>query len=159
MRVEVTITGADRIMHLLHNLPYEVVSRRGGPAKLALAKGARLLRDQARSNLQAAIALGGDQSSGLLVQNVVATRGKPPAAGRGERYLVRVRRKTYPGRAGQPVTTRKTASLLEYGSSQQTATPWLRPAVAARGQEIINVITDDLLRRVERIAAGLGGGF
>lgn len=151
MKVEVKLQGVENTLRLLHSLPAEVVSKRGGPVKLALAKGARLLRDEAKRNLQAAIVRDGDVSTGLLLQNVIASRGKAPTGSRGERYLVRVRSKTYPGRKGDPVTTRKTASLLEYGSDTQTATPWLRPAVQAKGAEVIRVVTDDLNRRIKLI--------
>ena len=153
MITEVRVTGAADIMRLLHELPYEMVSKRGGPVKLALAKGARIVRDQAKANLQAAIALNGDQSTGLLLKNVISSRGKPPIGSRGERYLVRVRRKAYPNR--DDVSVRKTANLLEYGSSQQPATPWLRPAVQSKGQEVIEVMTADLLRRLELLVTRL----
>lgn len=151
MKVEVKLQGVENTLRMLQSLPPEIVSKRGGPVKLALAKGARLLRDEARRNLQAAIAQSGDVSTGLLLQNVIASRGNQPSGAKGERYLVRVRSKTYPDRKGDPVTTRKTASLLEYGSDTQPATPWLRPAVQAKGAEVIRVVVDDLNRRIELV--------
>lgn len=155
MKVEVKLSGADGIISLLKSLPAEVVSKRGGPVKLALAKGARLLRDEARKNAQAAIAQGGDESTGLLVPNIISSRGKAPTSGKGERYLVRVKRKTYPNRKGETVTTHKTAHLLEYGSSKQPATPWLRPAVQQKGAQVIDVIVTDLRSRLDKIVAKL----
>lgn len=149
MRVEFEISGINGVLDTLRSLPPEVVSKRGGPVKLALAKGARLIRDEARKNLQAAISQGGDVSTGLLLKNVIASRGKAPTGGKGERYLVRVKRKTYAAEGGKPVTTLKTANLLEYGSSHQPATPWLRPAVRAKGQQAVSVIVADLNRRIE----------
>lgn len=162
MKVDVKLQGMDGMLDLLKSLPKEVVSKRGGPVKLALAKGARLIRDQAKQNLRAAIAINGEQSTGLLEKNVIASRGKEPIGSKGERYLVRVRRKAYDGekigkrqKAGKRVTTHKTASLLEYGSSHQPATPWLRPAVKQKGQEAINVITSDLQRRIDQTVTRL----
>lgn len=153
MKVEMNISGLDGILETLKSLPKEVVSKRGGPVKLALAKGARLIRDEAKKNLRAQIAMDGDESTGLLEKNVIASRGKAPASGKGERYLVRVKRKTYPGRRLRSrdgiATTRKTAMWLEYGTEDQPATPWLRPAVRNKGQETINVITHDLKRRID----------
>lgn len=149
MRVEMNIEGIDGALKTLESLPKEIVSKRGGPVARALAKGARLIRDEAKKNLRTQIAMGGSESTGLLEKNVVAKRGKALKTGKGERYLVNVRRKTYPDRKGKPVTTRKTASLLEYGSDHQPATPWLRPAVHAKGQTAINVITQDLKRRID----------
>lgn len=124
--------------------------------KNALRKAANVIRAQAAANLKAAIAINGSVSTGLLEKNLVVTRGKEPRGTRGERYLVRVRRKAYDGdklgrrqKAGKRVTTHKTASLLEYGSSHQPATPWLRPAVKQKGQQAIEVFTSDLNRRIE----------
>jgi hypothetical protein len=43
-----------------------------------------------------------------------------------------------------------TANLLEWGSSHQPATPWLRPAVQEHGTEVIDIVTADLLRRLDQ---------
>ena len=156
MKITMNVQGLDGVLQTLQSLPPEIVSRSGGPVKLALAKAARVIRDQAKVNLKAAIAINGDASTGLLEKNVVVTRGKDPVGTRGERYLVRVRRKAYDGdklgkrqKAGKRVTTHKTAALLEHGSSHQPAKPWLRPAVAQKGEQAINVFTTDLNRRID----------
>lgn len=155
MKITMDLKGLNGTLETLRSLPPEIVSKRGGPVKLALAKAARVIQSQAKTNLKAAIELNGDVSTGLLEKNVVVTRGKEPTGTKGERYLVRVRRKAYDGdklgkrqKAGKRVTTHKTASLLEYGSSHQPATPWLRPAVEKKGAEAINVFTADLNRRI-----------
>jgi len=156
MKIIMDVKGLEGVLDTLKSLPPEVVSRRGGPVKLALKKGAQVIRAQALANLRRAIEENGDVSTGLLEKNVVVTRGKEPVGTKGERYLVRVRRKAYDGeklgkrqKAGKRVTTHKTASLLEYGSSHQPATPWLRPAVKQKGQEAINVFTEDLNKRID----------
>lgn len=150
------VSGLDGVLETLKSLPPEIVSAKGGPVKNALRKAANVIRAQAAANLKAAIAINGSVSTGLLEKNLVVTRGKEPRGTRGERYLVRVRRKAYDGdklgrrqKAGKRVTTHKTASLLEYGSSHQPATPWLRPAVKQKGQQAIEVFTSDLNRRIE----------
>lgn len=150
MKIEMTLTGVDGLLKTLKSLPPEIVSKRGGPVKLALAKGARFLRDKAKANLTSQIARNGDESTGLLLQNVIASRGKAPFDGNGERYLVRVKRKSYnKGKA----TTLQTANLLEYGSEHQPATPWLRPALNAHGRETINVVINDLKNRIDKVIA------
>ena len=152
MKIEMTLTGVDGLLKTLKSLPPEIVSKRGGPVKLALAKGARFLRDKAKANLTSQIARNGDESTGLLLQNVIASRGKAPFDGNGERYLVRVKRKSYnKGKA----TTLQTANLLEYGSEHQPATPWLRPALNAHGRETINVVVNDLKNRIDKVIAKL----
>ncbi len=152
------VTGLDNVLDMLQKLPPEVASKRGGPVKLSLAKGARFLRDKIKPRLKAAIAIGGSHSTGLLEANVIASRGKQLYGGKGERYLIRVKGKTYPGRKGKPVTTRKTMALLEYGSAKQAATPVLRPSVQIHGEETINVVSNDLVKRVEKLAVKLGKG-
>lgn len=159
MKMDLTVTGMDGVLDTLKSLPAEVVSKRGGPVKSALRKGAQVIRKQAAANLQSAINGMDDEgqrySTGLLLKNLVVTRGKPPIGGNGERYLVRVRRKAYPDRSGKPVTTLKTAHIMEYGSVKQAPEPWLRPAGIARAQEAVNVATAELTRAIDRIVKKL----
>ncbi|MNW11108.1 hypothetical protein D3C71_2084760 [compost metagenome] len=44
---------------------------------------------------------------------------------------------------------------MEYGSSTQPAYPWLRPAVQRRGSQVIDVITTDLLKRLDLVTKRL----
>jgi hypothetical protein len=157
--IEMKLTGLDGVLDTLKSLPPEVVSKRGGPVKAALRKGALVILKAERQALQIVTANATDsgkrESTGLLLKNLIASRGKAPTTGKGERYLVRVRRKTY-SRNGKPVTTLKTAQLLEYGSSQQPAEPWIRPAFLANARLSIETIERETVRAVERVAAKLG---
>ena len=157
MKVDVDIKGLDSVLDLLKSLPPEIVSKRGGPVKLALAKGARLIRAQVDRNL--VMVTSGisnstekQRSTGFMRQNLIATRGKEPVGSKGERYLVRFRRKPYPDGHARVV---QTAQLLEYGSSQQPAEPFIRPAFQAKAQEAIDVISEDLIQRVNRVVLKL----
>lgn len=165
--VELKLTGLDGVLDTLKSLPAEVVSKRGGPVLAALKKGAKVIQLQEKANLRAAISSGTAEaeSTGLLEKNVVVTRGKAPNDGNGERVLVRVRRVAYNGdklkkgeKVGKRVTTLKTASLLEYGSSHQPATPWIRPAFAAKAEEAIRTVERELLAGINRIVAKLAKG-
>jgi len=151
----IRLEGLDGAYDMLRSLPAEVVSKRGGVVKTALLKGARVLLREAALNLARATgrlsAEGDDTSTGFLLRNLVATRGKAPKVGKGERYLVRVRRKPYV-RKGKPVTTLKTAQLLEYGSSQQQAEPWLRTAFQSKARAAIETIERETVAGVERAA-------
>lgn len=153
------LQGLEGVLQTLKSLPPEIVSKRGGPVKVALRAGARVIQKEAALNVARAtgdLDAGGEETStGLLAKNIVATRGKAPTGGNGERYLVRVKRKTYPDRTGKPVTTLKTAHLLEYGSSKQPAEPWLRPAFAAKAEQAIRTIESELLRGIDRIVRKL----
>lgn len=153
------LSGLDGVLEMLKSLPPEIVSKRGGPVKSALRRGAKVIHKQADINLAAAVANASDDeekhSTGLLRQNLVVTRGKEPTGTKGERYLVRVRRKSYK-RKGKAVTTLKTAQLLEYGSSQQPAEPWLRPAFESKAREAIdttaNALNQDIARIVKKLS-------
>ena len=157
-RITLQLRGLDGVLELLQKLPADVVSKRGGPVLKALRTGARVIQREAALNLARAVgSLGSDDvtSSGLLLKNLVATRGKEPTGTKGERYLVRVRRKSYQ-RKGEPVTTLKTAQLLEYGSAQQPAEPWLRPAFAAKAEPAIRTVETTLVKDLDRIVRKLG---
>ncbi|CAO3300300.1 hypothetical protein [Stenotrophomonas maltophilia] len=161
MKVELQIHGIDGVLSTLEALPAEVVSKRGGPVKLALAKGARLLRDKAKENFRSSVAQGGADSTDTTVESIVASRGKAPVGTKGERQLVRVKRRSYINAKGAKTTTLRAAQLMEYGSAAQPARPWLRPAVQRRGSQIIDVVSEDLLKRLDqitkRLAAQNGG--
>lgn len=170
----IKLQHADDIMRMLRELPAEVVSKRGGPVKLGLKKGAQVILKQAKANLQASIARPGKtqgevESTGLLLKSLVASRSKPLPGTNGERYVVRVKRKSYKraaelravGRKAKKevaVTTLKTAQLLEYGSSQQQAEPWLRPAFASRAEEAIRTAERETLNGLEKAAQRLMKG-
>lgn len=149
LRTDVELKGVEGVLATLGSLPAEVVSKRGGPVKLSLALGARILRGYAKQNLRASIARNGERSTGELEKRVIASRGKAPFGGKGERYLVRVKKRDYINADGVRTNPLMTANLLEWGSSHQPATPWLRPAVQMHGQEVIDKVSADLVRRIQ----------
>ena len=158
MKVEIQLSGLTGVYETLRSLPPEVVSKRGGPVKAALRKGAIVILKQEKANLQTVTAnqTGEErESTGLLLANLIASRGKAPTEGNGERYLVRVRRKSYARKSGKAVTTLQTANLLEYGSSKQPAEPWIRPAFAAKAREAITTIETELVKGIDRIVKKL----
>jgi HK97 gp10 family phage protein len=159
--VELKVTGLDGVLDMLKKLPPEVVSKRGGPVKAALRKGALVIQAEEQKNLLAVIARTDDQierqATGLLLDNIIVSRGKQPIGTKGERYLVRVKRKVYPrnNNEGGDTTTLKTARLLEYGSSKQPPRPWIRPAAAAKAQEAVDVTSQELVKRINAIVKKL----
>lgn len=147
------LTGMDETLRMLKQLPPELVSKRGGPVRASLRKGAKVLQTHEVQLLKQSL---DPEASGLLAENVVVTRGKAPNDGKGERYLVRIKRKTYP-RKGTVVTTLQTAQLKEWGSEKQAAEPFIVPTVKAKGREAIEVVTKSLLDSLARIVKKLGG--
>lgn len=159
--VTLKLTGADNVLALLLALPPQIVSKRGGPAKLALKRGAQVLRDQVAQNLQASIAQSTDErdrhDTGLALRSLTVTRGKPPPTP-GERYLVRFKKASYV-RAGEPVTTLKVMQLKEYGSSHQRAFPVIRPAFTLKAPAAIDAVVTYLVAAVDKLAQQyLAGG-
>lgn len=161
LSVEMKLAGLEGVLQTLLQLPPEVVSKKGGPVKAALRKGALvILREEALNLARVTNALSADdderQSTGLLAANLVATRGKAPFDGNGERYLVRVRRKSYK-RKGKVVTTLQTAQLLEYGAEGhgQEPEPWIRPAFKSKAAEAIKTVERELVKGIDRIVKKL----
>lgn len=164
MKIEVKMHGLDGVLDTLRSLPPELVSKRGGPVRAALRKGALVILAKAKTNLQASVSTPGktgkNHSTGLLIKNLVVTRGKKPKGSNGERFLVRVRRKKYPNKSGEShgslaTTTLAAANLLEYGSSQQPAEPWIRPAYEAKKQEALDTVEAEMIRGIDRIVKRL----
>lgn len=161
MAETVRVTGLDGVLERLKSLPPELGSKGGGPARAALAKGARLFRDQAIANAP--------RDTGLLQESIVARRdSRPGMAGASEAYYVGVRRKARryantkrnrgKGRAGKTYFVEGTAFYwiwLEFGSEKMRARPFLRPAFEARKEEALNVIVDELRRGLDRATAKL----
>lgn len=176
MRVEVQLSGLDGVLATLKSLPPEIVSKRGGPVRAALAKGARVLRDAAKANFRAAVALPGKtgitDSTGFTEDQIIVKRVRLDYI-KGERYIVTVRSKPHPSgrlleksRAYKRKRSSKTtkeqviksndiAFIMEYGSANQPATPWLVPTFKAKAPEIINIVTADLIRRIDLIVRKL----
>lgn len=151
------LKGLDGVLRTLQELPPEVVSKAGGPVKRSLRKGALVLLQEAALNLARAtdnLSTDDQENTGLLLSALVATRGKAPTGGNGERYLVRVKRLTYQ-RPGPATTTLATANLLEYGSEKQPAEPWLRPAFAAKAQQAIQTVETELVKDIDRVVRKL----
>ena len=152
-----SLSGLDGVLRTLQELPAEVVSKNGGPVKIALKRGAQVILREAALNLaRSTEALGTDdyETTGLLLSALVATRGKAPSGGNGERYLVRVKKLKY-NRPGPETNTRATASWLEYGSEKQPAEPWLRPAFASSAPQAIQTIEKELLSAIQRVVRKL----
>jgi hypothetical protein len=56
------------------------------------------------------------------------------------------------------VTTLKTAQLLEYGSSQQPAEPWLRPAFLSKRTQAVDTTVRELRVDIDRLVRKLSKG-
>jgi hypothetical protein len=167
MNVVLNVKGIEGVLATLESLPAEIVSKKGGPVKTSLRKGAVVLLKAEQATLAAATSnatsTGKSESTGLLAKNIIVTRGKPPFSGKGERYLVRIRRKVYTetpdglARKGKPTTTLLNAQRLEYGSrdGRQRPEPFIRPAFLSKASEAITTVQTELVAAVNRVVAQL----
>jgi hypothetical protein len=177
MRVEVKLTGMEGVLETLKSLPPEIVSKKGGPVRAALAKGALVILKQAKANFRAAVALPGKSgitiTTGFTEKNIVMRRKQPFPGVNGERYVITVAGKKHPNenllrrksrstgkrhRAGpqaRPVQANDIAFMMEYGTSKQAATPWLRPAFNAKAHEAITTVESELVKRIDAIVKRL----
>lgn len=157
INVDMAMHGMEDVVKLLHALPQELVSKKGGPVSRALRKAANVIRAQAVANAP--------QRTGLLKKSIIVTRARRmPAGVLGERYLVwmgrikkrytNTRKNRRAGRAGNFYMQEGPAfygSFLEYGTSKMRARPWLRPAVAARGADAVRAFEREITRQLEVI--------
>lgn len=160
MKTEVKLSGLDGVLGALKSLPPEVVSKGGGPVRAALRRGAVVIRNQARTNLQASIDAAGKsgitESTGQTAQQVIIRRRRPPPGTKGERYVVSVRYKPHATSRGiyrgRTIHYNDIAFILEAGTSMMPALPWMQPAFDAKAPEALATIERELPRAILRIA-------
>lgn len=162
-RETVKIEGLDGVLKTLRELPPEVVSKNGGPVRSALAKAARMMRDEAANNVQKIIDapnIGESQteSIGLLKKSIQARRGRLKGE-KGELYVVRIKPKQmYPAKfqdKRNSVSAAKVGRQLEYGTEKRMPMPWLRPAFDAKKGQVITLFVSELNKKLGAIVRKL----
>jgi HK97 gp10 family phage protein len=159
-RESVRIEGLDAVVKTLRDLPPELVSKRGGPVRVALQKAAKRIQQDEQANLQQIIDtpnIGEEvsESSGLLKKNVVVKRGRLAGGEKGELYAVKVRNKAYPTTKGKRVTTAQVARQLEQGTEKRVPMPFIRPAFDAAKGYVFGMFTAELRSRLDGIVKKL----
>lgn len=157
-RETVTIDGLDDVLRRLRALGAEA-SKRGGPVRAAVRKGAVVIQKEAQANVRRIVATpnigGGDVSTGLLEKSIKPIRMKAKRGGeKGESFLV-----TVPRRARYPISKRTPSGIgvatvgkmLEYGTSKRQPMPWMRPAFHAKKDEAARVMADEVLNGIEKL--------
>lgn len=156
-RETVTIEGLDDVLRRLRALGPEA-SKRGGPVRAAVRKGAVVIANEAKANVRRIVATpnigGSDVSTGMLEKSIKPIRAKTPERYRGETYFV-----TVPKRARYAITPKTptgigvatVGKMLEYGTSKRKPMQWARPAFHAKKQEAVTVMTDELVKGIARL--------
>jgi hypothetical protein len=149
--VTIQLHGLDGVLELLQKLPAEVVSKGGGPVRRSAFKGIKVIRDQAGLS-------GITESTGFTEKNIIAKRKAPPSGVKGERYILTMRPRKHPSGkkfGSRALQANDIAYIMELGSSKQPATPWMRPAFAAKAEEAIRTIERELPKDLDRIVRKL----
>lgn len=155
----VRVEGLRGVLDTLKALPPEIVSKAGGPVKLALKRAAELIRDEAKSNVRRIIDTpnvgGGNDSTGLLLLSLQAKRGRMRRGVNGESFVVSIKRgQKYPdfrqSKKGD-LTATQIGRQLEYGTERREPMPWLRPAFDSKKQEAVDTFVREVTTRAQRI--------
>lgn len=157
MATTVTVTGLKELQARLKAIADEIGEKKATqPVTNALRKAGRLLVKAAQENLRR----GGHVKSGALVNNIIT---KKVRGGSGEVRIhvgIRSSAKAYKDTAANRRAGRVGGAyqnygplfygrFLEFGTSHQQATPFLRPAFEANKSELPEIARDDLAKRLE----------
>ena len=153
----VKVNGLKELNAALLELPLKI---RGRPLRAAVAKAAKVVRDEARRKAPV--------DTGLLKREIIHTRSRSQSAEGRETYIVLIRqlmkkyadtrRNRRAGRVGKRYKVEGQAfywKFLEFGTSKMSARPFLRPAFESRQQEAVRVMADQLKTEIEKQARKL----
>lgn len=155
----VQIHGLEGLVRRLRAFPREM-AKNGGPVRSALAKGGKLIRDQAKANVRQLVAEpnanGTDsESTGLLEKSIIQKRDRNPRArGATEIYTVRVKR----GKSSKGVSVTRYGKILEFGSRSIKAHAWLRRAAEEKRTAVFQVVASELAKGIAKVERSLGVG-
>lgn len=159
------VQGLDGLLDALKALPPEIASKNGGPARAALAKAAKIIRDDARLRVPV--------DTGAVKANIVMKRdSRPDRFGVNERYTVGVRggslstysntkrnrRKGVVGKKYEKQSTTFYWRFLEFGTVRAPARPFLRPAFESNHAKAMTAIVETMAKGIERAAKKVARG-
>lgn len=154
-----TLHGLDDVLAKLKALPPEIASKRGGPVKAALRKGAVVIQKAAQENVRRVTQNteeAGYASTKTLEKAIVVRRDpNPQRSGANERYRVLISRKKYEGRDTKAVATGR---YLEIGTEHQKAEPWMTPAYMSAREKALSTVEQELIKGVNRAIAKVSKG-
>jgi HK97 gp10 family phage protein len=156
-RETVRIEGLDTVLRRLKALG-PAASKRGGPVRAAVRKGAVVIQKAAKANVARIVAMpnvgGDDDSTGLLEKSVKTVRAKTPKKYRGETYFVLIpKRARYPidSRTPSGVGVATVGKMLEYGTSKRKPMPWMRPAFHAKKEEAAQTMATEVEKGIAKL--------
>ncbi len=152
-----TIQGLDTLLRRLKALGPEA-SKRGGPVRSAVRKGAVVIQKAMQANVQQIVQTpnvgGSDVTTGTLVKSIKPIRAKTPQKYKGETYFVTIPRSArYPvdRRTPSGIGVATVGKMLEYGTSKRKPMPWARPAFHAKQGEAAQVMASELEKGIGKL--------
>lgn len=148
--IEFKIDGVDSLLARMRALPQEL---RKKPARSALGKAAKVIRDQARAN---ALAIDDPETNRVIAENIIQ-RFRSRYSRRTGDLMISVGVGTEKGRIpkGNPDTGAKGNTphwhLQELGTENMPAQPFLRPAAEQKAGEAVQVFASELDKAITRL--------
>lgn len=141
----VHIQGLEDILRTLNSLPSEVVSRRGGPVRVALRKAAVVVQKEYQANIER-IAVEGEsnESTGTLKKAAIVSR-KKPGNFKGERFWLRIKRGA---KNPDGVTANTYGGVLEFGDKRIPAKAPMRRAWEVKKGEALNTFMREMPKAI-----------
>lgn len=137
-----SITGVRELSEAFSALP-EITAKKS--IRPALRKGGTLIKKQAIDNLKS---LKMKDRTGFLEKNIVTKAGRTKSKS-DIRQIVSIR-----GKVTNPKNNQRPGlygSVIEFGKKNQPAKPWFRPAIRARGQDVINLMADFIKSKMDDV--------
>lgn len=156
----VRIDGLDGLVRRLRAFPKEM-AKNGGPIRSALAKGGKIIREQAKANVRKIISdpnkdpRTDGQSTGTLEKSIILKRNRDPRSrGATEIYSVRLKR----GKYASGVSVTRVGKIHEFGSEKHKAYSWLRLAAESRRGDFFTTVASELAKGIAKVERQLGAG-
>jgi len=155
------LEGLEGVLATLRSLPPEMVSKNGGPVRVAVRKAANIIREEAKSQMTARGNSPGqtarNYATGFTAKQIISKRTRLTKI-KGERFVVTVRPVPHPSgnRIGKrPIKANDVAFIMENGSATQPAEPWMRPAYATKKDLAMQTMELELKAGIDRVVKKL----
>lgn len=147
---QVKLTGVDELVKNMRALPVEL---RKKPARSALGKAAKLIRERAKANALAA----DDPETGRAIADNIVQRFRSKYQKQTGDVMISIGVNTEKGRIpdGNPDTGRGGSTphwhLIELGTEKNPAQPFLRPAASEMAGAALNTFSVELGKALDRM--------
>ena len=143
----VRLEGLKELLETMQRLPPEIVSRRGGPVRVALRKAAVVVQKEYRANVDRIAAEGEtNESTGTLRKAIIVSR-KKPGNFKGERFWLRIKRGA---KNPSGVTANTYGGVLEWGDQRVPAKAPMRRAWEAKKSQSLQTFMAEMPKAIEQ---------